>query len=118
MESLIKNYFQIDERSSSISQEIRAGITCFLTMSYILLVNAQVLNMIGVPSNEIVIGTALSSGVGTLIAGLFGNLPFGMAPGIGLSGKKSTVHNFLSSMYIYHKYIKTSNVDQLICRMD
>ena len=83
---VINEYFLIEERSTSILQELRAGITCFLTMSYILLVNAQVLNQIvGISPTEVVIGTALSSGVGTLITGLFGNLPFGTAPGIGLS---------------------------------
>ena len=85
MENRLKQYFQIEQRSSSVGQEIRAGITCFLTMSYILLVNAQVLNVIGVKASDIVIGTALSSGAGTMICGLFGNLPFGLAPGIGLS---------------------------------
>lgn len=85
MENMINQYFCIEERSSCISQEVRAGITCFLTMSYILLVNAQVLNVIGVKASDIVIGTSLSSGAGTMICGLFGNLPFGLAPGIGLS---------------------------------
>ena len=83
--SSIKSYFQLEERGSTIEQEIRAGTSCFLTMSYILLVNPQLLSKLGVPSTDIVVSTAIAAGIGSLICGLFGNLPFGLAPGVGLS---------------------------------
>lgn len=59
----IKEYFKIDERGSSISQEVRAGLASFLTMSYVLLLNPIILNKIGLPPKDIAIGTALSSGI-------------------------------------------------------
>lgn len=49
----IDNYFQISARSSTIPQEIRSGITTFLTLSYILLVNPQVLSKVGIPATDI-----------------------------------------------------------------
>ena len=54
-------------------------------MSYVLLLNPIILNKIGLPPKDIAIGTALSSALGTLLSGCLGNLPFGLAPGIGLS---------------------------------
>ena len=83
--SSINAYFKLEERGSSIDQEIRAGTSCFLTMSYILLVNPQLLSKLGVPATDIVVSTAIAAGFGSLICGLFGNLPFGLAPGVGLS---------------------------------
>ena len=79
------SYFKLNEFNSNFCQEFRGGLACFLTMSYILLVNPQVLSTIGLAPAEIVVATSLSSGVGCLISGVFGNLPFGLAPGIGLS---------------------------------
>jgi xanthine/uracil/vitamin C permease (AzgA family) len=46
-------HFKLVDRGSSVNQEIRAGITCFLTMSYILLVNPQVLTSVGLPSTDV-----------------------------------------------------------------
>mmetsp|Transcript_1487 Transcript_1487/g.2489 ORF Transcript_1487/g.2489 Transcript_1487/m.2489 type:complete len:572 (-) Transcript_1487:2014-3729(-) len=77
--------FRLLERDTSFGQEFRAASATFLTMSYILLVNPQLLNKIGIPSTDVVVSTALASAVGSFIAGYFGNLPLGLAPGIGLS---------------------------------
>ena len=49
----INAYFDLTNRSSSILQEVRAGVTCFLTMSYILLVNPQVLSKVGILPTDI-----------------------------------------------------------------
>lgn len=72
-------------RGSSLTQEIRGGVTTFLTMSYVLLLNPQLLMQVGLNPNTVVLGTALSSCLATFICGYFGNLPFGLAPGIGLT---------------------------------
>lgn len=85
VEKWIISYFKLDERKTSISQEIRAGTATFLTMSYILLVNPQLLAKIGVSPTDIVVSTALSASIGSLIAGIYGNFPFGLASGVGLS---------------------------------
>lgn len=81
----LDDYFEISKRGSNVQTEIRAGITSFLTIAYILLVNPQIMSQAGVPSSDIVVATALSSAIGTLLVGVVGNLPFGLAPGMGLS---------------------------------
>ena len=79
-------YFHITERGSSISVELRAGFSTFLTIAYILVVNPQILSGAGLPINEVTTSTALSSALATLMCGLFANLPFAVAPGMGLNG--------------------------------
>ena len=64
--------FKLTERSTSVGQELRAASATFLTMSYILLVNPQLLAKIGIPATDVVVGTALSSFVGSILAGYFG----------------------------------------------
>eukprot|EP00164_Ancoracysta_twista_P006444 GFYU01008970.1.p1 GENE.GFYU01008970.1~~GFYU01008970.1.p1 ORF type:complete len:539 (-),score=148.75 GFYU01008970.1:669-2081(-) len=54
-------------------------------MSYIMLLNPRILAVTGMPSDDAVVSTAICSGTASLIAGVFGNLPFGLAPGLGLS---------------------------------
>jgi AGZA family xanthine/uracil permease-like MFS transporter len=81
----LDGYFCITERGSTIGTEIRAGTAAFLTMSYLLLVNPQIMNQAGVSHSNAVMGTALSSAVASIVVGVGGNLPFGLAPGLGLS---------------------------------
>ena len=64
--------FKLKERSSDVGQEIRGGLATFLTMSYILLVNPQILSKVGLSPTDIVISTALSSGVASIFTGLLG----------------------------------------------
>lgn len=78
-------YFLISERNSSIGIEFRAGTTSFLTLSYLLLVNPQIMAQGGVPHDDAVFATALSAAISCFIIGIGGNLPFGCAPGLGLS---------------------------------
>ncbi len=70
--SWLDKKFKLTERSTSVGQEVRAASATFLTMSYILLVNPQLLSKIGVPATDVVVGTALSSFVGSFLAGYFG----------------------------------------------
>jgi AGZA family xanthine/uracil permease-like MFS transporter len=72
MDEWLDRKFQLTARDSSVGQEFRAATATFLTMSYILLVNPQLLNKIGIPATDVVVSTALSSAVGSFIAGYFG----------------------------------------------
>lgn len=81
----IDRYFKITERGSTISTEIRAGVVTFLTMSYILLVNPQILANAGLPVKEVVASTGLTSCLASFLVGIFANLPVGIAPGMGLN---------------------------------
>ena len=81
----LDSYFLLTERGTSIGVEIRAGTASFLTLSYLLLVNPQLMAQAGVPHDDAVFATALSAALSCFIMGFGGNLPFGCAPGLGLS---------------------------------
>ena len=68
-----------------VKTEIIAGITTFMTMSYILFVNAQILSDCGMDKTAVMMATALSSAVATIFMGLYTNYPFALAPGMGLN---------------------------------
>ncbi|ROR32657.1 NCS2 family permease [Inmirania thermothiophila] len=84
METL-ERLFQIRARGSSVGTEIRAGVTTFLTMAYILFVNPQILSATGMPAADVAAATALASALATLVMGLWANFPFALAPGMGLN---------------------------------
>ncbi len=81
----IDRFFGIQKRGSTLVTEMRAGATTFLTMAYILFVNPQILAQAGMPAEDVAIATALSAALATLIMGLYANLPFALAPGMGLN---------------------------------
>ena len=81
----LEKYFDIAARGSTIKKELRAGATTFLTMSYVLLVNPQILKLAGLPVDQVVVATAISAGLSTLCTGFFANAPLGLASGVGLS---------------------------------
>ena len=81
----LDQYFKITERGSSITTEIRGGIVGFLTVAYIVLLNPQVMSHSGIPSDFAASATCVASCIATLICGLWGNLPVGCAPGLGLT---------------------------------
>uniref|UniRef100_A0A7S3LN44 Xanthine/uracil/vitamin C permease n=1 Tax=Aplanochytrium stocchinoi TaxID=215587 RepID=A0A7S3LN44_9STRA len=85
--SFLTRVFELDTRNTTVAKEFRAGTTSFLTMAYILLVNPEILGTphTGIARGDVVIGTALASAFASFIVGFFGNLPFGCAPGLGLS---------------------------------
>lgn len=68
-----------------LPHHILQGTTTFLTSAYILLANPQILSVIGIEKTDAVLATAISAGMGCLICGILGNLPFSIASGLGLS---------------------------------
>lgn len=88
MKTVLDRYFGISAAGSSVPVEVRAGLTTFLTMSYVLFVNPLVLgNAIVVPNGfaKLLIVTALAAAAGSLLMGLFARYPFAQAPGMGLN---------------------------------
>jgi len=81
----LDDYFEISKRGSTIWTEIRGGTVGFLTLAYIVLLNPQVLSHGGVPFEYAASATCLTSCLATLICGIWGNIPVGCAPGLGLS---------------------------------
>ncbi len=62
-----------------------AGLTTFFAMSYILFVNPSVLSVAGMPTQAVFLATIIASAVSTLVMGLFANVPYALAPGMGLN---------------------------------
>src|SRR5579863_1097793 len=83
--ALISRYFRLAENQSSVRQEFLGGLTTFLTMAYIIVVNPQILSQAGMPVEGVVFATCLSAAIGTLVMGLYANYPIGLAPGMGLN---------------------------------
>ncbi|MBD18868.1 MAG: guanine permease [Euryarchaeota archaeon] len=81
----LDNYFGYTEKGSSFENEIRAGIATFLTMAYILVVNPAMLSLAGIPFDDALFATALAAFIGCMVMGLWANLPFALAPGMGLN---------------------------------
>ena len=82
----MENFFHIKERRSTVKTEIMAGITTFMTMAYILMVNPGIFSDLGDGYyNAVYIATALSAVIGTVLIGLLANLPLAQAPGMGLN---------------------------------
>jgi AGZA family xanthine/uracil permease-like MFS transporter len=79
------NFFKISERKSNVRTEIMAGVTTFLTMAYILAVNPGILSAAGMEFSRVFAATAIAGAFATLVMGLLANLPFALAPGMGLN---------------------------------
>ena len=77
--------FGLKENNTDIKTEIIAGITTFLTMVYIIVVNPVILSDAGVPVDQVFMATIISAGVGTLWMALCANYPIAIAPGMGLN---------------------------------
>ena len=84
MEALDQQFGET-EAGTTVDAEIRAGVTTFLTMAYILLVNPAMLSVAGIPFDDALFATAIAAFVGCTIMGLYANLPFALAPGMGLN---------------------------------
>jgi AGZA family xanthine/uracil permease-like MFS transporter len=65
--------------------ELNAGLASFLTMSYILVLNPQIVSLAGLDEDAIFMATALVSGVGNIVLGYFSGLPMAIAPAMGLN---------------------------------
>ena len=85
MKQGLDSYFSISERGSSVGTEVRAGVTTFLVMAYILFVNAGILSAAGLDPVAVAAGTALVAAIMTIAMGVFSNYPIAMAAGLGLN---------------------------------
>jgi AGZA family xanthine/uracil permease-like MFS transporter len=78
-------FFKFSEHNTNARKEIFAGITTFLTMAYIIFVNPSILENAGMDKSALITVTALASFFGTMLVGLWANVPLAMAPGMGLN---------------------------------
>jgi AGZA family xanthine/uracil permease-like MFS transporter len=82
---LIERYFKLAENQTTIRQEMLGGLTTFMTMAYVIVVNPQILAQAGMPVEGVLFATCLSSAVATLVMGLYANYPIALAPGMSLN---------------------------------
>src|SRR5215210_887578 len=80
----LERRFRLTERRTALRTELLGGVATFLTMSYILFVNPAILSAAGMPFHAVAVATAIAACVATLAMGLFTNLPFALAPGLGI----------------------------------
>ena len=85
IKTLIQKLFGLNPKRTTIRTEILAGITTFLTMSYILAVNPTMFSILDMPAGAVFTSTALAAIVGTLAMAFLAKLPYGLAPGMGLN---------------------------------
>lgn len=82
---MLEKLFKLKEHGTSVKTEVVAGVTTFLTMSYILFVNPDILSSTGMDKNAIFVATCLAAALGSIVMALVANWPIGMAPGMGLN---------------------------------
>ncbi|WP_372796603.1 NCS2 family permease [Pontiella sp.] len=78
-------FFKLKEHGSDAKTEIIGGLTTFLTMAYIIFVNPMILSEAGMDKPALITVTCLAAALGTFLVGLWANVPFAMAPGMGLN---------------------------------
>lgn len=78
-------FFKLKANGTTIPKEIIAGLTTFFTMAYIIVVNPSILSQAGMEWGAVFLATIIAAVVGTLIMGLFANVPYALAPGMGLN---------------------------------
>ncbi len=83
MQSRIANYFGLELAGTTFRREVLAGVTTFVTMSYIIPVNPAILKAAGIPEGPSMVATVMTAVVGTLVMGLYANRPFAIAPYMG-----------------------------------
>ena len=85
MIDMLDNIFKLNESGTNIKREILAGFTTFITMSYIIFVNPQIMSTTGMDFGAVFVGTCLAASIACFIMGFVANWPVGLAPGMGLN---------------------------------
>ena len=83
--ALLERYFRLTENNTTVRREILGGLTTFMTMAYIIVVNPQILAQSGMPAEGVLFATCISSAIATLVMGLWANYPLALAPGMSLN---------------------------------
>lgn len=82
---LVERIFHVKENQTTVRRELLAGLTTFMTMAYVVIVNPQILAESGMPVDGVLFATCISSAVATLVMGLWANYPITLAPGMSLN---------------------------------
>ncbi|MFZ1142888.1 MAG: NCS2 family permease [Candidatus Sulfotelmatobacter sp.] len=82
---MIERYFRLAENQTTVRSKFLGGLTTFITMAYIVVVNPQILGQAGMPVDGVLFATCLSAAAATLVMGLYANYPIALAPGMSLN---------------------------------
>ena len=82
---MLQQLFNLRGHGTTVRTEVFAGLTTFLTMAYIVVVNPLILGDAGLPVAGVAVATCLSAGFGSILMGLLSNYPLALAPGMGLN---------------------------------
>jgi len=81
----VKKFFGVEEKGSTVGTEVIAGIATFLAMAYIIVVNPAILSQTGMSFSGVLFATVLVCTFSSIAMGLYANLPFALAPGMGIN---------------------------------
>jgi adenine/guanine/hypoxanthine permease len=82
---LLELLFHLSENHTTVRRELLAGLTTFMTMAYVVVVNPQILSQAGMPVEGVLFATCISAALATLVMGLWANYPIALAPGMSLN---------------------------------
>jgi len=82
---LLERIFHLHENKTTVRQELLAGLTTFMTMAYVVVVNPRILSEAGMPVDGVLFATCASAAIATLVMGLWANYPIALAPGMSLN---------------------------------
>ena len=82
---MLERLFNLQENQTTVRRELLAGITTFMTMSYVVVVNPRILSDAGMPVDGVLFATCVSAAIATLVMGLWANYPIALAPGMSLN---------------------------------
>ncbi|RKY00807.1 MAG: NCS2 family permease, partial [Spirochaetes bacterium] len=82
---MVKKFFGVEEKGSTVGTEVIAGIATFLAMAYIIVVNPAILSQTGMSFSGVLFATVIVCTFSSIAMGLYANLPFALAPGMGIN---------------------------------
>ncbi|MGB8323734.1 MAG: NCS2 family permease [Candidatus Acidiferrum sp.] len=82
---MLQRIFHLQENQTTVGRELLAGLTTFMTMAYVVVVNPRILSEAGMPVDGVLFATCISAAVATLIMGVWANYPIALAPGMSLN---------------------------------
>jgi len=81
----LERFFKLSSHNTTVKTELLAGVTTFITMSYIMFLNPVIMSKTGMPFDGLFLATCLGAAIATILMGLYANWPVGLAPGMGLN---------------------------------
>ena len=81
----LERVFHLGENQTTVSRELLGGLTTFMAMAYVVVVNPRILGEAGMPVEGVLFATCLSAAIATLVMGVWANYPIALAPGMSLN---------------------------------